>query len=370
MSHRPAQVEDMDRRLHISRRAALRLVGLTGLGAWAAACRPMEPKPANVAYPTPTLRPVRAVAPADAIERLLVGNGRYALDLRLNPGRTEPRRTQIATGQNPFVVILTDSDSRVTPEVIFDQGLGDLFVIRVAGLVLDDEVLGSIEYAVEHLGVKAIMVLGPERSGAVRTALAAVLEHQPLMAELDPLVEGLRPAITAAMHRSGDVWENTINENTLRVAERLAATGPLLHDFVAIGELKIVAGRYDLDTGLITMLKRPVGYVADETHEETADAHGSEHDPAESTEAEPVETAADTGDSGHSETGAEETPTTDAHGEATSAAGHEAATPALEGHGEATPTAEAHGEVGHAEATPTPDAGHGDLVTATPEATH
>jgi len=360
----------MDRRLHISRRAALRLVGITGLGAWAAACRPMEPKPANFAYPTPTLRPVRAVAPADAIERLLVGNGRYALDLRLNPGRTEPRRTQIAAGQNPFVVILTDSDSRVTPEVIFDQGLGDLFVIRVAGLVLDDEVLGSIEYAVEHLGVKAIMVLGPERSGAVRTALAAVLEHQPLMAELDPLVEGLRPAITAAMHRSGDVWENTINENTLRVAERLAATGPLLHDFVAIGELKIVAGRYDLDTGLITMLKRPVGYVADETHEETADAHGSEHDPAETGHDEPT---ADAQDDGHSETGAEATPTTDAHGEATQVDSHDAATPTTDGHGAATPTAEAHGEVGHAEATPTPaapDAGHGDLVTATPEATH
>lgn len=294
----------MDAPTRLSRRAVLRLAGLAGLSTWAAACRPMGQQPLNAAYPTPTLRPDDPVAPADAIERLLTGNGRYALDLRLNPGRTEPRRTQIASGQHPFAVIVTDSDSRVTPEVIFDQGLGDLFVVRVAGMALDDEVIGSIEYAVEHLGAKAILVLGPERSGAVRVALESVVMHQPVLEELSPMVEGLRPAILTATEREGDPWENTINENTLRVAERLAATGPLLSDFVTIDELKIAAARYDLDTGLVTMLKRPIGYVAEtapesetEGHESTTTSEGSAQPEATTAPAEaPTEAAPTTGE--------------------------------------------------------------------------
>lgn len=265
----------MDPHLRLSRRTMLRLAGLTGLSAWAAACRPMDRQALNVAYPTPTLRPDDAVAPADALERLMVGNGRYALDLHLNPGRTEPRRTQIAAGQHPFAVIVTDSDSRVTPEVIFDQGLGDLFVVRAAGMALDEELIGSIEYAVEHLGVKAILVLGPERSGAVRVALESIVMHQPVLDELSPLIEGLRPAVTTASEREGDPWENTINENALRIAERLAGTGPILKDFVAIGELKVAAARYDLDSGLVTVLKRPPGFEAEEVEEE-AESHGGE----------------------------------------------------------------------------------------------
>lgn len=272
-----AGLHTMDPHFRLSRRAMLRLVGLTGVGAWVAACRPMERQPLNVAYPTATLRPDDAVAPSDAIQRLFEGNGRYALDLRLNPGRTEPRRAQIATGQHPFAVIVTDSDSRVTPEVIFDQGLGDLFVVRSAGMALDDELIGSIEYAVEHLGTKAILVLGPERSGAVRVALESVVMHQPVLDELTPLVEGLRPAINTATEREGDPWENAINENTLRVAERLASTGPILSDFVAIGELKIAAARYDLDTGLVTVLKRPPGYEAESVEEDAAESsHGQD----------------------------------------------------------------------------------------------
>ena len=279
----------MDPHFRLSRRAMLRLVGLTGIGAWVAACRPMERQPLNVAYPTATLRPDDAVAPGDALQRLLEGNGRYALDLRLNPGRTEPRRAQIATGQHPFAIIVTDSDSRATPEVLFDQGLGDLFVVRAAGMVLDDEMIGSIEYGVEHLGAKVILVLGPERSGAVRVALESVVMHQPVLDELSPLVEGLRPAITTAAERSGDPWENAINENTLRVAERLAGIGPILSDFVAIGELKIAAARYDLDTGLVTVLKRPPGYEPESVEEDAAESHTASGEEAPTAEAAPGE---------------------------------------------------------------------------------
>lgn len=319
----------MDPHFRLSRRAMLRLVGLTGIGAWVAACRPMERQPLNVAYPTATLRPDDAVAPGDALQRLLEGNGRYALDLRLNPGRTEPRRAQIATGQHPFAIIVTDSDSRATPEVLFDQGLGDLFVVRAAGMVLDDEMIGSIEYGVEHLGAKVILVLGPERSGAVRVALESVVMHQPVLDELSPLVEGLRPAITTAAERSGDPWENAINENTLRVAERLAGIGPILSDFVAIGELKIAAARYDLDTGLVTVLKRPPGYEPESVEEDAAESHTASGEEAPTAEAAP--------------------------GEQTNPAGE--ATPS----GEATP----------AEAAPAVEGvGGQEAPTATPEATH
>ncbi len=338
-----------DTRLRLSRRSALRLAGLTGLSAWAAACRPMAQQPLNVAYPTPTLRPDDPVAPEDALQRLLTGNGRYALDLRLNPGRTEPRRAQIAAGQHPFAAIITDSDSRATPEVIFDQGLGDLFVVRVAGMALDDEVIGSIEYAVEHLGVKAILVLGPERSGSVRVAVESVLNHQPELEELSPLIEGLRPSIVTAAEREGDVWNNTVNEHTLRVAERLAAMGPLLSDFVVIGELKIGAARYDLDTGLVTVLKRPIGYEPETSTEDNTEGQVSEHGSSESSSP------------------AEETATPETQNPSPES------TPAPE---EATPTGSAEGgSTPIVDSTQIPESsvvdGHSDMVpSATPEATH
>lgn len=253
----PTGMNMTDTRLQLSRRSALRLAGLTGLSAWAAACRPMAQQPLNVAYPTPTLRPDDPVGdrPATPADRQRPLRARSAP--QPGPHRAAPRADR--RGAASFAAIITNSNSRATPEVIFDQGLGDLFVVRVAGMALDDEVIGSIEYAVEHLGVKAILVLGPERSGSVRVAVKSVLDHQPKLEELSPLIEGLRPSIVAT-EREGDVWNNTVNEHTLRVAEPLAAMGPLLRDFVVIGELKIGATRCDSDTGLVTVLKRPIGY--------------------------------------------------------------------------------------------------------------
>src|SRR4051795_13565486 len=121
--------------------------------------------------------PARSLPADRALARLLEGNGRYARHKEQHPDETLARRKELETGQHPFAVILSCADSRVPPELVFDQGLGDLFVIRVAGNIADDDVLGSIEYAVEHLHTKLILVLGHEKCGAVSAAVEG--NHDP-----------------------------------------------------------------------------------------------------------------------------------------------------------------------------------------------
>src|SRR5437762_9840331 len=111
-----------------------------------------------------------AVAPPEAISKLKEGNGRYTSGNLQHPGQTTERRAELAKSQHPFAIIVSCSDSRVPPEIVFDQGLGDLFVLRVAGHVIDNHSLGSIEYALDHLGVRLIVVLGHQNCGAVQAA--------------------------------------------------------------------------------------------------------------------------------------------------------------------------------------------------------
>src|SRR6266705_4213447 len=112
-----------------------------------------------------------SVAPAEAISKLKEGNGRYTSGNLQHPGQTTERRTELAKTQHPFASIVSCSDSRVPPEIVFDQGLGDLFIVRVAGNVINDEGLGSIEYSVDHLGTRLILVLGHQSCGAVDAAM-------------------------------------------------------------------------------------------------------------------------------------------------------------------------------------------------------
>ena len=125
----------------------------------------------QVAYAAdPTHADQPTVPPAEAISKLKEGNGRYAGGNLQHPGQTIERRVELAKSQHPFATIVSCSDSRVPPEIVFDQGLGDLFVVRVAGNVIDDHGLGSIEYSVDHLGVRLIVVLGHQSCGAVKAA--------------------------------------------------------------------------------------------------------------------------------------------------------------------------------------------------------
>jgi carbonic anhydrase len=168
------------------------------------------------------------------------------------PEQIAEARGAVAKGQNPFAVIVGCSDSRVGPEIVFDRGLGDLFVVRAAGEVVDSAALGSIEYAVEHLGSSLIVVLGHERCGAVSAAVAGAKEPGHIAAVL----KSIEPAVKQTKGNPGDPVENAVRAQALDVAQQLQEAQPILAERVQSGKLKIVAARYDLDTGKIDLLTR------------------------------------------------------------------------------------------------------------------
>ncbi|MEW5802196.1 MAG: carbonic anhydrase [bacterium] len=182
-----------------------------------------------------------------ALEALMAGNKRYTAVKNTYPNQTAERRAELVKGQKPFAIILSCSDSRVPPEIIFDQGLGDLFVIRVAGNVVDDIALGSIEYAAEHLGTPLIMVLGHEKCGAV----TATVEGGEAPGHIGSFTKAIKPAVEKAKDQPGDKVDNTVKANVELIVEQLKVSKPILSELVKEGRLKIVGARYDLDTGAV-----------------------------------------------------------------------------------------------------------------------
>lgn len=191
-----------------------------------------------------------AVGGEAAWQQLMAGNQRYVAGAPTRTHQDAARRSEVATGQRPLAVVVGCADSRVPPELLFDQGLGDLFVVRVAGEVVDDAALGSIEYAAEHLGTGLIVVLGHERCGAVGAAVAG--GEAP--GHLSALVDAIAPAVAAARGEPGDLGENAMRMHASLVAKSLAASEPILAERVREGKLKVVAARYDLDDGTVTLL--------------------------------------------------------------------------------------------------------------------
>jgi carbonic anhydrase len=189
-----------------------------------------------------------------ALQRLIEGNGRFVAGAATHPDQTPQRRAELVKGQSPFAIVLTCSDSRVPPELFLDQGLGGLFVIRNAGNILDDHVIGSMEYAVEHLHVPLVLVVGHEKCGAVSAAVAG--GEAP--GHIRSVVEALEPAVEQAKNQPGDRVENSVRSNAQRVAEILTHVEPILKDAVNNGKLLVVAARYDLTTGRLEILKQPV----------------------------------------------------------------------------------------------------------------
>ncbi len=194
--------------------------------------------------------PPHVIPPEQARQRLLDGNQRFVQAHVAAPHRLAERRTEVAAGQHPIAVIVTCSDSRVPPELLFDQGLGDLFVIRLAGNVLDPAALGSIEYAVAHLNVTYLMVLGHERCGAVEAAVAGGETH----GHIGHLVKAIQPAVDAARHAAGDLLDNAVRANATMGARQLITSEPIIAERVRMGALMIDAAHYDLDDGVVTML--------------------------------------------------------------------------------------------------------------------
>lgn len=190
------------------------------------------------------------LAASEALSVLLAGNQRFAADASLHPRQAADRRAKVSGVQQPFATILTCSDSRVPPEIIFDCGLGDLFVVRVAGNVLDDVVLGSVEYAAEHLGVSLVMVLGHSHCGAVTAAVQGGHPH----GHIGSLTELLRPAVERAAAASQDLVEAAVVANVALTVAELRGAEPILAELIAADRLRVVGAHYDLDTGLVTLL--------------------------------------------------------------------------------------------------------------------
>ena len=191
------------------------------------------------------------IAPAEAIARLKDGNSRYTNGNLQHPGQTTERRAELAKSQHPFAIIVSCSDSRVPPEIVFDQGIGDLFICRVAGNVINDESLGSIEYAVDHLGVRLILVLGHQRCGTVQAAKETIAAKGKAFGHIESLVTAIKPAVEATVN--GDL-DATIKANVKHVVDALRESTPILKPKVDADELKVVGATYSLDTSFVSFL--------------------------------------------------------------------------------------------------------------------
>lgn len=192
-----------------------------------------------------------SVAPAEAMSKLKEGNGRYTSGNLQHPGQTTERRTELAKTQHPFAAIVCCSDSRVPPEVVFDQGLGDLFIVRVAGNVINDEGLGSLEYTVDHLGPRLILVLGHQRCGAVDAARETLAAKGKAPGHIQSLVTAIKPAVEATSKEDLDA---TIKANVKHVVAELRSSTPILKAAVDSGKIEVIGGYYSLDTGAVTFL--------------------------------------------------------------------------------------------------------------------
>lgn len=194
------------------------------------------------------------LTPDEALQRLREGNQAFASDHPLPVSLGGERRHALAAGQAPFAVLVSCSDSRVPPEIVFGRGLGELFTIRIAGNTIDTTALGSIEYAVEHLGVPLVVVMGHERCGAVSAAAEVVQRNTHFPGAVGAMLQPIVPAVLAARaaHPEGDLVDQSVRENVRQVVQHLRETAsPALLERQAGGALRIVGARYDLDDGVV-----------------------------------------------------------------------------------------------------------------------
>ncbi|MEU4689472.1 carbonic anhydrase [Actinoplanes sp. NPDC023714] len=191
--------------------------------------------------------------PREALEAILVGNRRFAAGHARHPHQTPARVRETAAGQHPFAIVLGCADSRVPPEVVFDQGIGDVFDNRVAGNIVDDLLLGSIEYAVEEFAPPLIVVLGHERCGAVSATLASLETGTPAPGHIAAIVTALTP-IVAPYAGVPDGVELAVRANVRAQAEALVSTSEIVRESVERGRTLVAGARYDLESGLVTLV--------------------------------------------------------------------------------------------------------------------
>lgn len=223
----------------VGRRDFLRLAG-TGLAA-------------TIASMTWNGQPVRAedaLPPDAALQKLLSGNQRFVQHHPDYPHQSAKRLQEVAFAQHPYATILSCADSRVPAEIVFDAGIGDLFDIRVAGNIVTPEVLGSLEYAAALLGTSLILVLGHERCGAV----TAAVQNETVPGSIGSLVKAIKPAVNRVKDNSDDLIELAVVENVHYQIEQMQKRSSVLAQLVNEGKLKVVGGRYDLDTGVVSVV--------------------------------------------------------------------------------------------------------------------
>ena len=220
-----------------------------------AAAAALTPQVAWAADPKPGMAPPpNAVPPAEALKRLVAGNERYVKN-EMRERDFSAGRAARAQGQYPFAAVLSCADSRVAPELAFDEGPGELFVVRVAGNVVNADLLASIEYGVQFLGIPFILVLGHSKCGAVDAAIKVVKAKAALPGHLPGLINGIKPAVLAAEKAgSGDLLDNAIAENVRKQVARLKTSAPIVQKFYAGKKIDIAGGVYDLATGKVALL--------------------------------------------------------------------------------------------------------------------
>lgn len=233
----------------VGRRDVLKWVGAVSIGSTFAGCSLLESKQPDIANDVHSANPQPVNANA-ALKRLLDGNQRFIQQKPQYPDQSLERLQLVAKEQYPFASILGCADSRVPAEIVFDQGLGDLFVVRVAGNIANDITIGSLEYSTSVLGSQLIMVLGHRRCGAV----AAALKNEASGGRIGLIVENIKPAVSPIKSKTGDISEKAVIANIQYQAQKLQNNSTMLNQLIRAGKLKIVGAVYDIDTGKVSII--------------------------------------------------------------------------------------------------------------------
>jgi carbonic anhydrase len=193
----------------------------------------------------------------EALRALIEGNKRFVEAKSKGPRRGSECRIDAATGQTPFAAILACADSRVAPEIIFDQGIGDLFVVRVAGNIVNPTnygIQGSLEFGIAALGAPLVMVLGHSNCGAVAGAISAIQKGTEFPGSIDNIVKTIEPAVQKAKGEKGELLHNSIINNVQLGVDMLNNSDPVISDLVKKGKVKVVGANYDLKTGEVKLI--------------------------------------------------------------------------------------------------------------------
>lgn len=193
----------------------------------------------------------------ESLKKLVEGNQRFAQGKSIHPNRSEELRSTLLDGQNPYAVVISCSDSRVPVEIIFDVGLGDIFVIRTAGHVLSNETMGSLEYAVRELGVKFIMIMGHDNCGAVKSAMKIFNqgEYEKVTQNFHKLLSHIYPVFEQMKTTGRTSLDDAVKLNVQYQVEDLLKKDEYLAQQVKENKIMIVGAKYSLDTGLVEIIK-------------------------------------------------------------------------------------------------------------------